>query len=68
MPFQRFDLGDDCAGALVNERPRRFRGAGKMPLQTFGRQLDRGQGILDLVREPPCHLTPCRNLLRPDER
>jgi hypothetical protein len=37
-------------------------------LQALGRQLDRRERILDLVRKPPGHLPPRRHLLRPDER
>ena len=46
----------------------RGRGAGKMPPEPLGTQLDRGQRVLDLVSEPARHLTPGGDLLRPDER
>ncbi len=44
------------------------RGAGEMAAQPLGRQLNRRQRILDLVRQPPRHLAPRGHLLRADER
>ena len=47
---------------------RRRRRIGEVAAQPLGRQLDRRQRILDLVRQPPRHLAPRGDLLRADER
>ena len=39
-----------------------------MSAEPLGAELNRCQRIFDLVCEPPCDLTPCRDLLRPNER
>ena len=44
------------------------RRAAEVTLKAFGGQLDGRQRILDLVREPPRHLPPRRDFLRPDQR
>ena len=41
---------------------------GELALQPLRAQLDRRQRVLDLVREPPRHLAPGRDLLGADER
>ena len=66
--LQRFDLADDRRRALVDQRAGPGRRVGEVPAQALGGQLDRRQRILDLVREPPRHLAPRGDLLRPDER
>ena len=68
QPLQRFDLADDRARALVDERAGARRRVGEMAAQPLGGQLNRRQRILDLVRQPPRHLAPRRHLLRADQR
>ena len=66
--LQRFDLADDRARALLDQRPRAGRRIGEVTLEPLGRELDRRQRVLDLVREPARDLAPCGDLLRADER
>ena len=55
-------------GALADQRGVRRLGVAELALQPLGRQLDRGQRVLDLVRQPARHLAPRRHLLGADER
>src|SRR5437870_2483132 len=44
------------------------RAAGEVPPHALGRQLNRRQRILDLMRQPPRDFPPRRHLLRANER
>ena len=68
QPFQRFDLADDRRGALLHQILQRRREVAELAAQPLGRQLNRRQRVLDLVRQAPRHFTPRRHLLRADQR
>ena len=68
QPLQRFDLGDDRARALVDQRARVGRRVREVPAEPLGAELDRRQRILDLVRQPPRDVAPRRDALRANER
>ena len=57
--------------ASVHSATSAFVGGGalaEMAAQPFGAELDRRQRILDFVREPPRHVAPGRDALRPNQR
>ena len=66
--LERLDLADDRRRALADQRGVRRVGVAELALQPLGRQLDRRQRVLDLVRQPARHLAPRRHLLGADER
>ena len=54
--------------ALLDQRARRRRRRAEMPAHALGAQLNRRQRVLDLVRQPPRHVAPGGDPLRPDQR
>ena len=66
--LQRLDLADDGRGALLDQLARRRRRGAEVAAHPLGAQLNRGQRVLDLVREPARHVAPGRHPLRPDQR
>ena len=66
--LQRFHLTDDGAGTLLDQRLCPGGRIRKVALQSFGRQLDWRQRILDFVSQTPCHFAPRRHTLRPHQQ
>ena len=58
------DLSQDRLDALIEDGAERAMLIGVHPLQVFGRELDRRQGILDLVRDLTRHFRPGLELIR----
>ena len=58
------DLPDDRVGALVEHGRIVSDALAVLAAQPFGRELDRGQRILDLVRDAPRDVGPGRSALR----
>ena len=68
QPLERLDFADDRRRAFVDERTRRLGRLREMASEPLGAELNRRQRVLDLVRQPPRHLTPGRGSLRANER
>ena len=66
--LERLDFPDDRRRAFLDERAGGGRRRRELPAHSLGAQLNRGQRILDLVRQAARHVAPRRHPLRPDER